>query len=573
MNLPAIIRRRRSGVSPLAIYAVLGIRPELVLDFDDEKYFANSLRTTFSDLITHSATTNATMVDSDGLLKWRPHNLALNSATPATQSITVVSGADYTVECTGVSIALSGAGTGTVTEGNPVTITASTTTLTLTVTGSTGTMWAYRSDLGGMVNNPDRGDSYVPTTSSAVYLPRRGHHVYNGTSWVNEGLLHESEQRVNFVSESNNATSWSLISGASVTTNQAASPDGLITAFNVAETAGPPVAHIAADTASFTSGVAYTQSIFLKKGSGVTAPDILQLTFGSAAFGSSQYANYNISTGAVLTSSGGTALIEDFGNGWYRCIFTATATATTPTTSGLIFTNNNDSLGRVPVYSGSLTSDVLVYGFQIEAGSTPSSYIPTSGATVTRAAETLTIPSAKLPWPTPNVIGPELVTNGTFDTDLSSWNNTSSHWQFSSGRAYHPNSSTAFPFTQELTLTAAPYLHIVTFDVEVVSGSLSVLLSPDATGAGSLVVGTVTTSGTYSFVLPNTGNRFIGFWRTFSSSFEGYIDNISVREIDPLAVSIQMQGRATGNTYTTNRWYLDANNYITQEINSSDFTF
>jgi hypothetical protein len=41
---------------------------------------------------------------------------------------------------------------------------------------------AYRSDLGGMVNNPDRGDSYVPTTTVARYLPRRGHHVYNGST-------------------------------------------------------------------------------------------------------------------------------------------------------------------------------------------------------------------------------------------------------------------------------------------------------------------------------------------------------------------------------------------------------
>jgi hypothetical protein len=42
-----------------------------------------------------------------------------------------------------------------------------------------------------MVDNPDTGNSYVPTDATAVFLPRRNAHVYNGTTWVNEGLLHE----------------------------------------------------------------------------------------------------------------------------------------------------------------------------------------------------------------------------------------------------------------------------------------------------------------------------------------------------------------------------------------------
>ena len=42
---------------------------------------------------------------------------------------------------------------------------------------------------------------------------------------------------------------------------------------------------------------------------------------------------------------------------------------------------------------------------------------------------------------------------------------------------------------------------------------------------------------------------------------------------NPLAVSIQMQGTATGDSYTPTRWYLDANNAILQDIGTTNFTF
>ena len=48
--------------------------------------------------------------------------------------------------------------------------------------------------------------------------------------------------------------------------------------------------------------------------------------------------------------------------------------------------------------SGAVDFTVRIYGPQMELGSTPSSYIPTSNSAVTRAAETLTIPAAKLPY-------------------------------------------------------------------------------------------------------------------------------------------------------------------------------
>jgi hypothetical protein len=43
--------------------------------------------------------------------------------------------------------------------------------------------------------------TYVDSTgtlqTAAINEPRVGHHVWNGSAWVNEGLLHESEARTN----------------------------------------------------------------------------------------------------------------------------------------------------------------------------------------------------------------------------------------------------------------------------------------------------------------------------------------------------------------------------------------
>jgi hypothetical protein len=37
-------------------------------------------------------------------------------------------------------------------------------------------------------------------------VPRIGHHIYNGSAWVNEGILHESEARTNLMTSSGDLT-------------------------------------------------------------------------------------------------------------------------------------------------------------------------------------------------------------------------------------------------------------------------------------------------------------------------------------------------------------------------------
>jgi hypothetical protein len=58
----------------------------------------------------------------------------------------------------------------------------------------------YRSDLGGMVNNPDRDDNYLRTTGSAIYAMRRDHHIWKSSRWENAGVLVERVETENLLS-------------------------------------------------------------------------------------------------------------------------------------------------------------------------------------------------------------------------------------------------------------------------------------------------------------------------------------------------------------------------------------
>jgi hypothetical protein len=135
--------------------------------------------------------------------------------------------------------------------------------------------------------------------------------------------------------------------------------------------------------ASTSASAPYTASIFAKKGE----YDYLALGVGSYAGG--YYAIFNLSNGTISTSptaSGTTASIEDYGNGWFRCIITTTNTSgseilfTTPSVDGTLTTDYT-----------STTNGVYVWGAQLENLSHSTSYIPNHGtaAGVTRAAETL----------------------------------------------------------------------------------------------------------------------------------------------------------------------------------------
>ena len=475
----------RSSVSS---YGVLALEPKLILDFKESVFDTNGTASTFDASITHSASSNATMTDSDGLLKWRPHNVMTysqdftnsNWATNLDIFANVTTAPDGTltadklIEASGekrgrvqqnvaeagrtiavyakaaewdhVSIGVTNSSgfwsnatfnltSGTLAGGAQYGSGTGIANITITSVGdgwylctvditlqSGASPWAaimpfnqsgdpvnpspalfgdgtsgiyvwgahtYRSDLGGMVNNPDTNSSYVPTTTTAVFLSRRGQHAYNDSAWVNEGILHESEARTNLLPYSSVLNSYTRLN-TTTSTPTVVSPSGLQDAVLVRPTVATGITWVYLAT-TINTGAVTTISTFAKTSG---KPFVAMANSNGDVI----YASFNLTTGAVGTvASGYTANIEDFGNGWYRC------SVTTPTgfNERAIYAVSDTDGGIAAGANGN--DGILLYGAQLEAGLTPSSYIPTSGSAVTRAAETLTVPTANLPYNSTNM--------------------------------------------------------------------------------------------------------------------------------------------------------------------------
>jgi hypothetical protein len=200
-----------------------------------------------------------------------------------------------------------------------------------------------------------------------------------------KGLLSE-ESRSNFVKASNNFSTWTP-SNITIGSSPSISPDGTTNAALLTATA-TGINYPYAGMFSVLSNNTYTFSVWTK----------FEISFSILMYGTGfgvlllfdsttkQPTTTTINSG----TTGITGKVESYPNGWYRVSATITSTGTNFGEATIALNKNKVTTWGLSNAS-SIGDTLTVWGAQLEYGFFPTSYIPTTTASVTRSSDITTI--------------------------------------------------------------------------------------------------------------------------------------------------------------------------------------
>jgi hypothetical protein len=316
------------------------------------------------------------------------------------------------------------------------------------------------------------------------------------------------EQRTNLLirSQEFDDVAW-VKSSATVSANQVVAPDGTLSADLIQEAAIAGVHYVRFGSVSLTSGATYTASVYVKS---KERSSVNLVSYNGA---SDTISVFNLNSYTVTSGSGS---IVHIGNGWCKVSQQFTQTTTGANTFAVQIHLNNGSGNN---YTGDGYSGIYIWGAQLEAGSFPTSYIPTTTAQVTRSADAASMTGSNFSSWYRQDEGTIYAESKTFGTGARAF------WGLSGNGANENTIAGWFNPTASSAVIASGVIQGNAFMPAVVGDKSAIAFKQnDVAGAISSTLGTVDTSA----ILPVVTSFQIGdMWNSATYKLNGTIKKIS----------------------------------------------
>jgi hypothetical protein len=199
-----------------------------------------------------------------------------------------------------------------------------------------------------------------------------------------------STNLVTYSEEFDNAA-W-IKSNSTVTANQQKALDDSYSMDKIAASSTASLSPSLSKSITATISEIYTASFFVK----ASEASFVQIFWGSSDVTDNPRANFDIANGVLGTvDSGVDANIEYYDNGIYRVSATVTAEATSFQAYFAIIGSATDTRAQSNAWTSG--DGLYIWGAQLEAKPSATSYIHTEGSTVTRSADNLSVSDSNIP--------------------------------------------------------------------------------------------------------------------------------------------------------------------------------